>query len=180
MYITNPSKYRLQNASDIFDSRTMGTTTLAFMEGGKADVGKRIRDCAEDRGIETPAALHKILTQDARNKGTRQTVTRQTVSNWWYGKVYPSLDWLPILAGTLRTDQEWILFGSKRSDQIKRERQYLARISEEEGQLLTVFREASKSAQKTIMKLAKGLSEEDPSPEASVHPFRRKDDKLKS
>lgn len=150
------------------------------MDEGKSAVGERIQDCAKERGIATPAALHKILSEDARNKGSRQTVTRQTVSNWWYGKVYPSLDWLPLLSSVLGTDQEWILFGSKRSEQLKKERQYLARVSEEEIALLTAYREASKPGQKTILKLAKGVSEEHPAPEATIHPFRRKDDKRKT
>lgn len=191
MFTANPSKSCLQTASDFFDKRTTGTTTLLVMERGedrKAAVGRRIRDCAEERGLGDPAALHqaivKILTDDERNKGSGQTVTRpvtrQTVSNWWYGKVYPSLEWLPVLASVLETDQELILFGSRRGDQLKKERQYLARVSEEELALLTSFRESSKSGQKTIVKLVRGVAEEHPAPEASVHQLRRKDDKRKT
>jgi transcriptional regulator with XRE-family HTH domain len=146
------------------------------MDDGKTAVGTRIRECAEKKAIKGPQALCDLLLVELQKRTPRQTITRQTVSNWWHGKVWPSLDMLPALATVLGTEQEWILFGSRRGDQLKRERIYLSRISEEEMALLTVFRETSKSGQRSILKMVKTLAEDNPAPEASVHPMRRKDD----
>jgi len=151
--------------------------TLAVMDGGRAEVGQRIRDCAQHRGIDGPSALRELFLAELVRKGSHQEVTRQTLSNWWHGKVYPDLDTLWALAAVLGTDQEWILFGSRRGDQLKKERQFLARVSEEELTLLTSYRETSKAGQKTMLRTAKNLADEHPAPEATVHPMRRKDDK---
>jgi transcriptional regulator with XRE-family HTH domain len=165
-------------SSDFCDKPKEGVATLARMTDGKDQVGKRIRGAAEAKGIRTPAALHQMFLNETKNRSLRQTVTRQTVSNWWYGKVYPSLDMLPLLALVLGSEQEWILFGSKRGDQLKHERLYLSRVNEEEALLLTAFRGASKAGQKTMLRQAVVIAEEQPAPEATVHPMRRKDDKL--
>jgi transcriptional regulator with XRE-family HTH domain len=166
-------------SSDFCDKPPQRGATLAKMDVGKSEVGQRIRDAAQAKGLPTPAALHQRFIEETTNRSLRQTVTRQTVSNWWHGKVYPSMDMLPILAQVLGSEQEWLLFGSKRNEQLRKERQYLARISEEEGQLITAFREANKAGQKTMLRQAKVIAEEQPAPEATVHPMRRKDDKLK-
>lgn len=150
------------------------------MSDGKDDVGKRIRDAAKHKNLENPTKLSEAFSAAAKNRNLKQTVTRQTVSNWWHGKVYPSMDMLPLLAAVLEEEQEWILFGSKRGDQLKKERQFLIRANEEEAALLTAFREASRSGQKTILRQAKVVAEEQPADEATVHQMRRKDDKLKS
>lgn len=150
--------------------------TLSVMDQGKGALGKRLRECAQDKRIKGPQALCDLVHTELEKRGLRQTVTRQTVSNWWHGKVYPSLEMLPILAAVLGTDQEWLLFGSKRGEQIKREREFLARVSEEELRLLTLFRESSKSGQRTILKQVQVIADEQPAPEATIHPMRRKDD----
>lgn len=146
---------------------------------GKDSVAQRIRDCAEHRKIAGPTALHELFIAELKRGGLRQTVTRQTISNWWNGKTYPDLDLLPHLGTVLGTEQEWILFGSRRGDQLKKDRVFLTRVSEEEALLLTSYREASKTGQKTMIRQAKVIAEENPAQEASVHHLRRKDDKLK-
>jgi transcriptional regulator with XRE-family HTH domain len=156
------------------------TATLTCMSEGKADVGSRIQNAAARKSLETPTRLWAAISAEAKNLNLKQTVTRQTVSNWWHGKVYPSMDTLPLLARVLGEEQEWLLFGSKRGEQLKKERQYLARISDEEAALLTTFREASKSGQKTILRQAKVVAEEQPADTATTHNMRRKDDKLKT
>lgn len=149
------------------------------MADGKGAVGQRIRDCAAHLGIKGPTALCELLLTELQNRTPKQTITRQTVSNWWHGLVYPSLDMLPALADVLRCEQEWLLFGSRRGDQLRREKLYLARVSDEEALLLTAFRESNKSGQRSMLRMAKTLAEEHPAPEATVHPMRRKDDKIK-
>jgi transcriptional regulator with XRE-family HTH domain len=163
-------------ASYFCDNRGRPAATLMPMDG-RSDVGKRIRDAAEAKKIAGATELCELLHDELRRRGLKQTFTRQTLSNWWNGKVWPDLDTLPALAEVLGSEQEWILFGSRRGDQLKKERQYLTRVSEEEAALLTSYREASKAAQKTILKTAKTISEEHPAPEADVHQMRRKDDR---
>jgi transcriptional regulator with XRE-family HTH domain len=145
----------------------------------RSSVGSRIREMADLKGIAGPTELCALLHTELQKRRLGQTFTRQTVSNWWHGKVYPDLDTLLCLAEVLGTDQEYLLFGSRRGDQLKKERQFLTRISEEEAALLTTFRESSKAGQKTILRQAKIVAEEQPAPEGEVHQMRRKDDKTK-
>lgn len=146
-------------------------------------ISTRIKELMKDKGLEHPdgrlnvGALHKQLSVVLKNRtdGGKKTITRQTVSNWVAGQA-PKLDELTYLAKVLDTEREYILFGSKRGDQMRREKQFLARVNEEELALLTAYRMASKGGQKTITKLAKDVAEDHPAPEATVHQMRRKDD----
>lgn len=167
----------------------MRLVTLPSMRISKRDIGTRIAEARKAKGIESLAELCRLVLERAKSRARehpgvdgkmKQTLTPQTVSNWEGGKVVPSWDMLPLLAEVLGTEEEWILFGSKRNEQLRKERQFLERINDEEAALLTMFREASKSGQKTILKLARDVAEDHPAPEASVHPMRRKDDKVKS
>ena len=155
------------------------TSSVEDLEQFREAIASRIRACAAHCGLKGPQALTDLFLQEATKRGLRLTVTRQAVSTWWHGKVIPGWDVIPVLAAILGTEQEWLLFGSKRGEQMKKERQYLARVSEDELALLTTYREASKTGQRTITRTAKSIAEESPAPEASVHPFRRKEDKLK-
>jgi len=145
----------------------------------RAAVGQRIQECARHRGFATPAALHARILQELIKRNPKDSLSRQAVSNWWHGKIIPSWDTLPALAIVLGVEQEWILFGSKRNEQLRKEKQYLARVSEDELALLTKYREASKSGQRIIAKVTHEVAEEHPAPDASIHPLRRREDKVK-
>jgi transcriptional regulator with XRE-family HTH domain len=177
-------------ASTIFDTQIAEMATLPAMREKKAsEVGERIRTLMADKKIPDRKELHRLVLELAQRnanglertgKHKKQTLTPQTVSNWIGGKVVPSWDMIPLLAQVLGTEEDYLVFGSKRRDQIRSEKQYLSRVNDEEAALLTAFRESSKSGQKTILKLARDVAEDHPAPEATVHPMRRKDDKLKS
>lgn len=153
----------------------------------KEEVGARIAAAMKAKGIPGPAELCRlvlrrleVLARDvASERKLKQTLTAQSVSNWINGKVMPSWEMLPALSEVLGLQEEEILFGSKRSDQMKRERQFLSRITEEEATLLTAYREANKNGQKSIVKMARTLAEDNPVEDASVHQLRRKDDRTK-
>lgn len=144
---------------------------------GKQAVGARIRQCAAALEIDGPQALLNLLIPELRKLDPRQSATRQTVSNWWHGKVYPSLDTLPALAAVLQCDQEFILFGKRRGDQLKMERQYLSRVNDLEALALTYLREMNQSAQKSALKVLRTLAEDQPAQDATVHQLRRRTDK---
>jgi hypothetical protein len=155
------------------------------MDSSEEAISARIKQLMKDRGLEHPdgrlnvTELHRLISQElkTREDGGKRTITRQTVSNWIAGRI--KVEELPFLAKALGSEREYILFGSKRGEQLKKERQFLARVNEEELALLTAFREASKSGQRIIVKQAQSVAEEQPAPEATVHPMRRKEDKLK-
>ena len=163
-------------ASDFCDKVSKPTATLNGVDNERAGVGERIRFSAQGKGIKGPAALCALLHDELTKRGVKQTFTRQTVSNWWHGKVYPDLDTLDALAKVLGTEREFLLFGSRRNDQLRKEKLYLQRISDEESLLLTAYRESSKSGQRSMLKVAKGIAEEHPADEATIHQMRRKDD----
>jgi hypothetical protein len=158
----------------------------------KADaVGRHIRTLIELRGISGRKDLYNRLLEVAKKqsggdfgqnetKKSKQTLTPQTVSNWIGGKVVPGWEWIPLLAEVFEVPEEEIVFGSKRGEQLKKDRQYLARITDEEALLLTAFRDTSKAGQKTILRQAKVVADEHPAPEATVHLMRRRDDRTKS
>jgi transcriptional regulator with XRE-family HTH domain len=159
------------------------------MPGRKEQVGLRIAAGMKAKGIAGPAELCRLVLKHLEVLGRevahgepklKQTLTAQAVSNWINGKVMPSWEMLPSLAKVLDLQEEEILFGSKRGDQLKRERQFLSRITEEEAALLTAFREANKIGQKSIVKMARTLAEDHPVEDASVHQLRRKEDRVKS
>ena len=159
--------------------------TLAAMRFDRKKMGGRIAEARMRRGITTQAELCRKLIQVLERRGgtsdglknPKQTITAQSVNNWEKGSAVPSMDMLAILAALLEVDEEWILFGSDRNTDIKQERFYLSRVTEEEGRLLTAFREASKAAQKAIIDTAVSIANASPAPNAQVHQLRRKDDK---
>lgn len=159
------------------------------MDERKQQVGARIALAMKYKGIPGPAELCRLVLKQREllNRAlthnepkVKQTLTAQAVSNWINGKVMPSWDMLPSLAKVLDLQEEEILFGAKRSDQMRRERQFLSRINEEEAALLTAYREANKTGQKSIVKMARTLAEDHPVEDASVHLLRRKEDKAKA
>lgn len=159
------------------------------MEISKEAIGGRITEAAKAKGIDRPAELCRQVLAAAKRMAVlresdgatkaKQTLTPQSVSNWLGGKVVPSWDMLAPLASVLGVEGEWLLFGSRRRDQIKQERQYLVRVNEEELAWLTTLRDSNQQGQKTILKIAKDIAEEQPAPHADMHTLRRKDDKAK-
>lgn len=175
-------------ARTFYDTPVKVAATLTVVSTDYSDdaISARLKELMRVKGLVHPdgrldvSALHQQLLSvlKTRSDGGRKTITRQTVSNWIGGQP-PKLDELGYLARVLDTEREYILFGSKRGDQIKRERQFLARVNQEELELLTSYREASKGGQKTISKLAKDVAEDHPADQATVHQMRRKEDKMK-
>lgn len=157
----------------------------------ESDIKNNVRSCLEaaqkagkfkgsaDLGRKVSQALKDLSATKRLNHFTKQTISDQTASNWINGKVIPTWDVLPALEHVIDVPEDAILFGPKRDEQIRKEREFLARVSEEELRLLTIYRETSKPGQKTIIKQAKLTCEDHPAPEATVHPMRRKEDKLK-
>jgi transcriptional regulator with XRE-family HTH domain len=155
----------------------------------KEDIGKRIARLRTKRGILTQAELCRQLviaaqqsfgpsSSDSGSKRGRN-LTPQAVSSWEQGEVVPAWENLALLAQVLATSEAEILFGSVRDaddNLVVQEKLYLSRITEEEAALLTAYRAASKEGQRFIVKNAKGVAEELPAPEATIHNFRRKTD----
>lgn len=158
------------------------------MDISKEAIGRRIRAAADIKGLSRPADLCRAVLKAAKELSAaresddetkpKQTLTPQSVSNWLGGKVVPSWDMLEPLCKVLGLEGEELLFGSKRRDQLKKERQYLVRVNDEELAWLSTLRDASAQGQKTILKLAKDVAEDHPATDADVHQLRRKDDRL--
>lgn len=155
------------------------------------EIRERLKNCLEEAmkagkfqgATDLSRRVSAVLEQTARSKGhngssSKRNVSDQTASNWIKGRNIPDWDVLPALARVIGVSEDFLLFGPKRGDQIKKERVYLSRISDDEGELLTAYREASKSGRRLILRNARAVAEEQPAPYASVHPLRRKEDKL--
>jgi transcriptional regulator with XRE-family HTH domain len=162
-----------------------GFPTLPAVRFDRKKLGERIAQARLKKGITSQAELcRKLIAVLERRGGTsdsgknpKQTLTAMSVNNWEKGTNVPSMEMLAVLAAFLEVDEEWLLFGSERNSDIKQERFYLSRVTEEEGRLLTAFREASKAAQKAIVDTAMSIAKASPAPNAQVHQLRRKDDK---
>lgn len=170
----------------------MPIATLAPMskkdEYPHRDIGDRIKELmrtaklVDSENAPSRARLHAAVVAELEKLHKagepKQTIEPQSVSNWMSGRSRPRDSILPALATVLNTERENILFGSRRSDQLRRERQFLARVNEEEMALLTIFRGASKGGQQLIMKQSQAVAESQPAPDASIHALRRKDDRI--
>lgn len=181
-------------SSTIWDTRGQAPTTLGNMsvEISEKEIKDNLRACLKacmDEGkFGGPAdlmrlvipELEKLAAQHPKSAKLKKTISDQTASNWIQGRVIPDWYQLAALAAAVGVPGDQLLFGSRRGEQLKKEREYLTRVSEEEMKLLTAYREANKSAQKTILKQARVVADDHPAPEASVHQLRRKDDKLKA
>jgi hypothetical protein len=135
---------------------------------GPADLARLVNSTLARIGAET----HNVRPH-------KKTISDQTASNWIRGEVIPDWNQLAALALAIDVPGDQILFGNRRSDQLKREREYLVRVSDEELRMLTIFRESSKAGQRTILKQAKIVADESPSPAGDVHHLRRKNDQSK-
>jgi transcriptional regulator with XRE-family HTH domain len=133
------------------------------------------------KGILTQAELCRLMMASMKDTPATtkrgRNVTPQAISAWENGEVVPSWENLAILCSVLQTDEEEILFGKERNKQLRSERYFMARVNEDEGRLLTTFREASKDGQRAILESARSLANALPAPEAQIHPLRRKDDR---
>lgn len=134
-------------------------------------IGERIAQARPAAGIETQ---QELATRLAKRLGKK--ITRQSVQQWESGKHPPGWDKLPALAIELKKEEEWIMFGERRSAQIAGDKRFLASVSTEEADLLTAFRSANPAGQAGILATARALAREHPAPMATLHPMRRRDD----
>jgi hypothetical protein len=191
--LNESSQMLFESSSTIWDRPNPALATLPAMTDAeiKANVAGTLGNAQKDKKFEGPADLARLISAALKHRAAgsekghdgkkiKQTISPQTASNWINGKVIPYWDVLPAIAGVVGVAEDEILFGPRRSDQLRKEREYLTRVSEEEMRLLTIYREASKSGQRTLIKQAKIVAEEHPAPEASLHHLRRKDDKIKT
>jgi transcriptional regulator with XRE-family HTH domain len=141
-------------------------------------IGRRIVQARLAQGFNTPAALAKAIQEKIASGGkkpTGRTLARQTVENWEKGRHVPPWEKVELMARVFRPEhnEEFIMFGERRAEQLIQDRSVLARISDEEVALLQLFRETSEQGRKSILASAKGIAEDHPAPEAVVHNFRR-------
>lgn len=155
------------------------------MKVDKKELGERIAEARKLRGIQSAAGLCRALVEAMKKspqlsdgkKNAKTTLTPAAVSNWERGEQIPSWDLMDLLELVLEVDQEELLFGTRRAGQLRKERIYLVRVTDDEARLISAYRETSKEGQRTITKVVKSIAEEQPAPEATIHQLRRKDDK---
>lgn len=149
----------------------------------KQAIGRRIVEAREKHGLMTQQALADALNQAAqRLLGGKATgsMSRQTVQHWEKGKVVPPWDKLELLAAVFgdQYDEEWIMFGQRRQQQLAEEKPLLVYLTQQEAELINDFRHANDYGKRSIRINAKAVSQDQPAPEAGVHLMRRSTDKL--
>lgn len=183
------SQTELGRSRPIWDKASQRRATLPLMS--EEQIRENVRACLEIHRkagkFKGPADLARLVNSTLARIGAethnvrphKKTISDQTASNWIRGEVIPDWNQLAALALAIDVPGDQILFGNRRSDQLKREREYLVRVSDEELKMLTIFRESSKAGQRTILKQAKIVADESPSPAGDVHHLRRKNDQSK-
>lgn len=147
----------------------------------KKKIGERIVEAREIRGIRTPGALAKLIIDAARERGLGEKfarLSRQTVEHWESGSVCPPVDKLELLAAVFgdEYDEEWIMFGQRRRQQISDEKPLMVYLTKEEAALVNDFRHSNPTGRRSIRINARAVAEDQPADEASVHTLRRKND----
>lgn len=141
-------------------------------------IGKRIEEARRDRGITSQQGLaEKLIEAAGKQAGKRNffsTLTRQTVQHWESGKVVPPWDKVELLAVVLagEYDEEWIMFGSRRGEQLASERPVVAYITPEEAMLIQEYRHADTTGRKSIISNAKAIAKDFPTKAAELHALR--------
>ena len=151
------------------------------MKFNAKEIGKRIKEAREARGIRTQKALADRLRQASETKSASRAAPKlkyQSVQQWESGSHIPPWDKVELLAEVLGPNygEEWLMFGSKRTNQLASERPFLSYISTEEQELLNAYRHANMDGKKSIISTAKTLAATHPVPAAEIHPLRRKTD----
>ena len=124
------------------------------------------------------------MEQHSKGDKKKTTVTRPTVYNWENGKHVPpwgQLKWLTELFEKANErpgyggpyDEERILFGKRRNDQIGTGRPYLVRVGDAEMALLTAFVSANAHGQQTMLESVQMLAKLNPAQDAEVVKIRR-------
>lgn len=143
-------------------------------------IGKRIKQAREARGLRTAAALAEALQKKyierCRIQGIKprgRALARQTVENWEKGKPPPPWEKVELMALVFAPehDEEWIMFGTRRAQQIQEQKSILARISPLESRMIQILRSASETGQQTIIATALAISAQYPAAEAAVVPL---------
>lgn len=150
----------------------------------KKKIGERIIEARLALGIETPGALAAKLQEAAKLRHpakAKPRFSRQTVQHWEKGKVVPPWDKIELLAAVLggEYDEEWIMFGRRRQQQLATEKPFLVHVSPEEIELLSDFRRSNEYGKRSIRINAKAVALDQPSPEADMHQMRRSTDLTK-
>lgn len=142
-------------------------------------IGRRIKEARKLQGLSSPGALAKAMQEklQAGNKTTGRKLARQTVETWERGQIIPPWDKVELMATVFRPehDEAWIMFGPRRSEQL-RDQTTLVRISRKEIELLQIFRGSNDEGQKSILTSARAFAAEHPAEIALVHQIRRQGD----
>jgi transcriptional regulator with XRE-family HTH domain len=135
-----------------------------------AEVGKRI---VEARGLLGKAENRQI---DQAELARRLGVNKESIRIWEAGEQLPSYKNLGKLAQALKVDEEWLMFGIRRGEQITAERPFLDYLSPDEQALITAFRATGPDGRKATLGAAQSNAKILPSAIADVVRLRRKDD----
>ena len=162
----------------------MASGTLRRMDAER--IGRSIQDARKLRGYSSTqklaAALGELMKakrkegEQPKGKG-KDSLSRPAVDNWENGGGIPPWDKVELLAELFGDpyDEEWILFGQRREEQLAAEKPILALLSPQELELLQEYRHANDSGRKSILTSAKAFRRENPLPLASVQALRGKD-----
>lgn len=143
----------------------------------RVEIGKRIRQARDAKGLRNASALAEALQKKYLEKckveGIKprgRALARQTVENWEKGAHVPPWEKVELMAAVFGPEhnEEWIMFGARRALQIQEEKTILARISPEESRLIQTFRAANDQGQSAILASAKGISGQHPAPDATL------------
>lgn len=148
----------------------------------KKKIGERIIEARRAVGLMTAEALadamrKKSQERDAKSGGLER-LSRQTVQHWEKGKVCPPPDKLELLALVFggEYDEQWIMFGDRRRQQLDDERPLLVYLTKEEAELINDFRHSNAYGKRSIRINAKAVRQDQPVAEADLHLMRRKVD----
>lgn len=149
------------------------------------NIARARRECGFSSAGKLAAELRKLMAEKVTDPEKRITLSRQTVENWEKGEPVPPWGQLALLTELFEKskerpeydgpyDEERLLFGKKRTDQLQKEKQFLVRVGPEEMALLSAYLAANSHGQETIIENAQLLAKKNPAKDADVIPIRSK------
>ena len=124
------------------------------------EVGARLRAAREAAGLSQEEFAAKISQKSAKKGIT--PINPETVRLWEKGSHPPQWNKLAQICSLLRIEEDELLFGSRRLEQIRSERPRLVYVTPKEADLIIIFRHSSGPAQLRILEVANTLADNDP------------------
>lgn len=147
------------------------------------NIAQARRQCGYSSTEKLAAALRKLIAEKITDPKEKITLSRQTVDNWEKGEPVPPWGQLALLTELFEKskerpeydgpyDEERLLFGKRRTDQLQKEKQFLVRVGPEEMALLSAYLAANSHGQETIIASAQLLAKKNPAEDADVIQIR--------